>query len=263
MGRNDLQIDWPKLSTELGLENLTSPPPGRRYYVTIGPFKIDGESSDWTEYEPIITDIKGDSKRGTLSTDLKAVYTVADADYLYVMIQLWDKPDLENDYIFPVDLNGDGQWEYSFGFNLDNVWIYDLRGIPRGQWPRDRQPTLWLPHEIKEVAEIAIPLSITERPRSITIQVWINNRGATVDETTSGIVPFISKDKPATTKSLIRGTTESKVSSSSSLQTTLPLAGPVATPPVNILLVAGVIIVLIAVVLSKHRKENHPPDTKP
>ena len=82
----------------------------------------------------------------------------------------------------PVDLNGDGSSEYSFGFNIDSLWMYDLRGIRNGEWPQERLSFHQFPHEVEEVAEIAIPLSIMDRPTSITTRVWVNNAGTAVDE---------------------------------------------------------------------------------
>ena len=212
IGERDLQVDWPKLSAQLGL-NLTPSSPVRPHYTTIGSLRIDGLASDWAGLDPTVSDARGDSKKEDSKTDLRAVYAVATAEYLCVMIQLWDKPDPKNDYIFPVDLDGDGLWDYSFGFNLDRIWMYDLHGVPKGQWPRERVCYPCLPYGIDEVAEIAIPLPLLGNPSSITIWVWVNNGGVTVDETAPGHVSFLS----------------GKQTTARTLQTTTSPAGTAAT----------------------------------
>jgi hypothetical protein len=61
-----------------------------------------------------------------------------------------------------------------------------------GEWPRERLSFPQFLHEVDEVAEIAIPLSIMGEPTSIAIRVWINNGGITVDEAGPAAGPLVS-----------------------------------------------------------------------
>jgi len=170
--------------------------------------KPDGSADDWLKQTPIITDPEGDSKNNSLDCDLKAVYALADRNYLYVMIQVWGKHDPGNNYVFPVDLDGDDDWDYSFGFTRNSVWMYDLRSIPNGQWPVERLSTLDVSFEIDKVAEIAIPLDIMASPTRIRMMLWIYypSQRITTDETSWGTVPFTSTPL-TTTKSVATSAT--------------------------------------------------------
>ena len=262
-GDRDLEVDWLKLSQELEL-TLLAPPAINPRQVTVGRFKLDGASSDWDGIASIIKDHKGDARGGRLSTDLKAVYAVYDREYLYIMVQTWDRPDPGNGYITPVDIDGDDQWEYSFGFDMDNVWMYDLRGISKGQWPTDRQSSPMFPHRVDEVAEITIPLSLIAKPTKITIWAWINNGGMTVDEAAQGSVSYIEGYTTTTTQTvMLTSTSRSTTSRPSILPTTAQLETTLETessvPPQQpyadfltnrFLLVAGVVLAVVTVALA-------------
>jgi hypothetical protein len=126
--------------------------------------------------------------------DLRAVYAVADASYLYIMIKLYGQPCPDNDYIIPLDLTGTGKWDYSLGFNNNSVWMYDLRGIPNGQWPDSRLSRPYAIYAVAAVAEIAIPLVEIGNPTKIIIAgLWVNSPDVTVDWFgTSASVRFIT-----------------------------------------------------------------------
>ena len=55
-------------------------------------YDIDGYSDDWSAIESIVTDKKGDGVSGVSGTDIKAVYTDSDENYLYLMMEFWDEP---------------------------------------------------------------------------------------------------------------------------------------------------------------------------
>jgi thiol-disulfide isomerase/thioredoxin len=157
-------------------------------------FKIDGFGKDWLNFTAIMS--KDANQSIPSGRDLQAVYAVADTQYLYIMIKLYGQPDPGNNYIIPLDLTGTGKWDYSFGFNANSVWMYDLRGIHNGQWPDNRQSTPPAIYAVAAVAEIAIPLQIIGNPTNINIaDVWIYYRslGETVDDFGYGAtVPFIT-----------------------------------------------------------------------
>jgi hypothetical protein len=184
-------------------------------------FKIDGNGKDWSNFTAIMS--KGPTQSTTPGRDLQAVYAVADGKYLYIMIKLYGQPDPGNNYIIPLDLTGTGKWDYSFGFNVNSVWMYDLRGIPNGQWPDSRLSTPDAIYAVAAVAEIAIPLEIIGNPTRINIaDVWIYYRslGETVDQFGKGAsVPFITSPTSTTTTSSVSQyatTTATETSSTSS-----------------------------------------------
>jgi hypothetical protein len=163
-------------------------------------FKIDEYGNDWGNFTAIM------SKEATQSIppgrDLEAVYAVVDGRYLYIMIKLYGRPDPENNYIIPLDLTGSGKWDYSLGFNTNSTWMYDLRGIPNGQWPDSRLSTPYAIYAVAAVAEIAIPLEIIGNPSRINIaDVWIYypSLGRDVDDFGMGAsVPFITNTTSTT-----------------------------------------------------------------
>jgi hypothetical protein len=214
-------------------------------------FKIDGLASDWADLKPVITDPKGDSRKNTPGTDLKAVYALGDSKYLYAMFELWGKPDPGNSYIFPVDLNGDRDWDYSFGFDENYAWMYDLRDVPNGEWPRDKMSTIAVPCAVEDVAEIAIPLDILGSPEKIDMLAWIyySPLGRTVDDTNYGTVMFT---KTATASM----TTVTKISGSSH-STTVVTGGESLVPPSDVTPIAAATIVvaaLLSAVLARRRR---------
>lgn len=162
-------------------------------------FQVDGSASDWAKFQPIIENQLASSKLGTPGTSLKAVYAVADQQYLYVMIETWGKLDPGNNYVFPVDLNGDGDWDYSFGFNANHAWWYDLRTVPNGRWAQEM--ALDATYAVGEVAEIAIPLETMGNPTKIDMTVWIYypSLDTTVDETGWGTAIFTTNSLTTTT----------------------------------------------------------------
>jgi hypothetical protein len=157
-------------------------------------FKIDGYGNDWVNFTAVMS--KGATQSITPGRDLEEVYAVADGKYLYVMIKLFGPPDPGNNYIIPLDLTGSGKWDYSLGFNTNSTWMYDLRGIPNGQWPDSRLATPYAVYAVASVAEIAIPLEIIGNPSRINIaDVWIYypSLGRDVDDFgMSASVPFIT-----------------------------------------------------------------------
>lgn len=170
-----IAVDWSKLASDLG------PLPGSEFTLTqttmITPqrldsfqFSIDGSPDDWASYQPIIPGSQG----GGPGSRIKAVYGVTDGQWLYVMIKTDGRPDLSNSYIFPLDLTGNGHYDYSIGFNVDQMWMYNLTGLPNGQWPNSRLSTPDALYAIQDTAEIIVPLSIVGSPTRINIVVWIN-----------------------------------------------------------------------------------------
>ena len=161
-------------------------------------FKIDGYGRDWVNFTAIMSKGPTNSVPGK---DLEALYAVADASYLYVMIKLYGPPDPSNKYIFPLDLTGTGKWDYSIGFSNNSVWMYNLQGIPNNQWPDSRLSTPDAIYAVGAVAEIAIPLQDIGNPTKITIaDLWLNSPNVTVDDFgTSASVSFIIG--PTTTNS--------------------------------------------------------------
>jgi hypothetical protein len=157
-------------------------------------FHIDGSGMGWNGYTPIIQLPSHEGKIGTPGTTLKSVYAVADSHYLYVMIETVGTPDSGDNFIFPLDLSGNGQWDYSIGFNRNSAWMYNLTGIPNGEFPDNRQtPPSGVYYAVAKVAEVAVPLSLIGNPKSITLQVWIYypSTGQTVDYTGTGDVAFL------------------------------------------------------------------------
>lgn len=82
--------------------------------------KIDGFGDDWHSVDPIATDSENDlydydnvpvsSIRGD---DIKAVYKVADNEYVYYMIEFWNPP--------PLDIAGETTLEIKWDTNPGNV----------------------------------------------------------------------------------------------------------------------------------------------
>lgn|GEM_PF-3262872 len=254
-------VDWQQVETDLGplpQQSVTSTTLITSLSTSMV-FQIDGLESDWTISNLIIEDPSGDSKKGTADTDLKAVYAAADEKNLYVMIQVWGKPDPGNNYIFPVDLNGDADWDYSFGFNEHSAWMYDLRGVPNGQWTNE--VTLDATYAIGNVAEIALPLAIMGHPESIDMLVWIYypSLGITLDETGWGSVPFIAittTTTSLTTASSVSSSAASTILASTSAVTTSGTTEPTLSMPYTVgAIVLSIVVVGIAIFLMRNARK--------
>jgi hypothetical protein len=189
-------------------------------------FSIDGYGRDWGNFKAIMS--KGATQSVIPGRDLQAVYAVADGTYLYIMIKLYAQPDPGNSYIILLNVTGTGKWDYSFGFNNNSVWMYDLRGIPNGQWPDSRLSTPCAIYAVAAVAEIAIPLETIGNPTKIYIaDVWVNSNGETVDQFGhGGGALFITNPTSTTTSSVSEyaaTTTETSSTNPTSARATLRL----------------------------------------
>jgi predicted metalloprotease with PDZ domain len=217
-----IAIEWPQVEKDLGpLPEQTATTETTTIMNMM--FQIDGSGSDWVGVQPIIENPKGSSKLA--GTNLKTVYAVADANYLYVLIETWGNPDPGNNYVFPVDLNGDGDWDYSFGFNANYAWWYDLRTAPNGQW--NNEMALDATYAVGDVAEIAIPLEMMDNPAKIDMLVWIYypSLQVTVDQTGWGTVRFVT----LTTTKQSEMTASTPTTMAELRLTTSPAASPTTT----------------------------------
>lgn len=172
-------VAWEMLSSTLGplpgqpvdIQQIRTAP---IFNSTTLSFGINGFASDLAGLQPVIT--RPTIGGGNPGKSVKSVYAVNDGLYLYVMIQMYGAPDAGNNYIMPLDLTGNGHWDYSFGFSMEDVWVYNKTGIPNNQWPDSRLSTPDAIYVVGEIAEIAIPLSSMNNPPKIaTITLWIKN----------------------------------------------------------------------------------------
>lgn len=260
-----IAIDWQQVEKDLGaLPQQTATTESTTSMKMM--LQVDGSGTDWAGIQPIIENPKGSSKLGTPGTNLKAVYAVADAKYLYVMIETWGKPDPSNNYIFPVDLNGDGDWDYSFGFNTNDAWWYDLRTAPNGQW--NQEMPLDATYAVGDVAEIAIPMEMMGNPTRIDTLVWIYypSLQTTVDQTGWGTVSYVTNnmtvtttEEPRVTTSAVTITGELRVTNSATTSPTTTLTPTAQTSWVQTnweYLVIAVVVVGIAVGLVAHKSRR-------
>ena len=81
-------------------------------------YTIDGYSNDWSSLQPIVTDQKGDGVNGVSGTDIKALYTDSDENYLYLMMELWDGP--TNPHIDEHEMFDSGYYAGRYEFQLIN-----------------------------------------------------------------------------------------------------------------------------------------------
>lgn len=194
-------------------------------------FKIDGSATHWASFQPIIVSSLTTGRPGS---GIKAVYGIVAGKYLYVMIQTYEPPDPSNSYIFPLDLTGNGHYDYSFGFNIDHAWMYNLTGVPAGQWPDSRLSTPDAIYAIGNVAEIAIPLALIGNPTRINLTAWINiplnGQMKTVSWTSWGSVTYLQTTTTTSTatNTVNHLTTSNSLQSSSEMQK-VPVSSPNST----------------------------------
>jgi len=72
------------------------------------PLTIDGNASDWASYSPVLTDPAGDSQAGNVM-DFTELYTAKDDNYLYFMVKMGQKPDVQYWFNFLLDTNSENQ----------------------------------------------------------------------------------------------------------------------------------------------------------
>lgn len=165
------------------------------------PIVIDGKINDWKSLglKPVIKDSENDeSNAAREDCDITDVYAMIQGGYLYIALETAKPIDKDASFIFPIDTNGDGDWDYSIGFNKDFAWFYNLKDYPNGKWPdKSIDITSMSEFAVSDAAEIKVNLSgfLTNTTR---IQSWINVKGSsnnweTVDETgMSDNIPVIS-----------------------------------------------------------------------
>lgn len=154
--------------------------------------KIDGDKADWADLEPICIDAKGDDTKGVEGTDILAVYAaIMDDQSLYILFETFGEPNKDASYVFPIDVNGDGDWDYSVGFTAHDAWFYDLTDYANGEWPEKWESLADVAIAFDEVAEFKMPISKIGNPMIITIYPWVNAcipECVTTDQTASGVV---------------------------------------------------------------------------
>ena len=121
---------------------------------------VDGNSFEWSSFYPVYVDPEGDSVCNS-DTDLKAVYTAMDDQYVYLMVETYGKP-VKNDAVFEMrfdyqrdDTNYPGQI-IDLGTNIGdgyfNAWI-----DPDGDGEIEPYPIDVQAVAVGEVLEVAIP----------------------------------------------------------------------------------------------------------
>ena len=153
--------------------------------------RIDGEKDDWEDLKPMCVDISGDDIKKVEGTDILAVYAIMDDKCLYIIFETLEKPNKDAGYIFPIDVNGDGDWDYSVGFNAHSAWFYDLRNYRNGEWPKTWETLTDMSVAFGQVAEFKVLLSKIGEPPAVTIYPWIvvySPEVTTTDQTTVGVV---------------------------------------------------------------------------
>ena len=160
---------------------------------------IDGKIDDWKSLglKPVIQDPENDESAFKENCDITDVYAMIQNGYLYIALETTKPIDRDASFIFPIDTNGDGDWDYSIGFNKNSAWFYNLKDYPNGKWPdKSMDITSMSRFEIADAAEIKVYLSgfLTNTTR---IKAWINakvnSQWKTIDETDmSDNIPVIS-----------------------------------------------------------------------
>lgn len=136
-------------------------------------FEIDGKKDDWANIKPRVEDEKGDTKGNINGTDIKAVYTEFDENFLYVMFDVWEKP-ASGRWAVCVDLDNDFDYEYGFVFTKGNSWAYDQKDVKNYVWPENKIINQHnMKHEIDDVVELSIPLLLIENPSYAIMECWI------------------------------------------------------------------------------------------
>ena len=157
-----------------------------------GKIHIDGDISDWETIgaDPVLTDPEGDETNGNPEDDIVKVYATIQNDYLYVAFQMKEKADKDAGYIFPVDVNNDGDWDYSIGFDNSSVWFYDLRNYENGAWPNKSEVITGAFGFVGDIAEVMVPVEYLNFPDSLRIYPWVNAKVGSKLQTVDGASKF-------------------------------------------------------------------------
>ena len=158
---------------------------------------VDGNSSDWSNISPAMTDSTGDSKASQYQgTDVKTVYMAMNAarDTLYFRIDLNGVPnaddcincDVPSDGLIKYAVAFDdpsilsfGTWSYDWQIGFDNgrFWIWDLRG--QKDYDNTNNMTVYAYDQtsaafaVGSVVEFSIPLDMMENPFKVSAYLYI------------------------------------------------------------------------------------------
>jgi len=157
-----------------------------RSYADIHNITVDGLKDDWNGIEPVFVDPNGDMKYATdKGSDIKAIYTAKDNEYLYLMIEFYGKANRGN--LLDLYFEPLGTFElgnFQFGVNGFVSWAVDAKrkGIIVGY---------------NDVAEVGIPLRLLEGYPLIGVNpmVYIPSLGRWDDSAGRWVTIWIDESK--------------------------------------------------------------------
>ena len=139
---------------------------------------VDGFLRDWERLgiKPSVQDSESDSKGRIVGSDLQSMYAAFDDKYLYLAFKLYDNINTENkvQYLFGIDMNGDGTWEYQPGFDLSgNAWLWNLtQGMDYSNLTKF-SPQYGTIAAASDVVEFRMPLFATGCPKSMWVESYL------------------------------------------------------------------------------------------
>lgn len=155
--------------------------------------EIDGKSGDWKGIKPIAVDPNEDEIRD--NADIKAVYTIKDKKYLYVMLEVYGD-NVDSSSIF-FDFNVDKDEQKDFGVHGSDARLTELP-------PYEKYREIYSVDKASATAlELKIPLDYLGYPKNIvlTVQAQIPvARGTVVDKVEPKIAPAPLSTHPTQNK---------------------------------------------------------------
>ena len=134
----------------------------------------DGYISDWENIEPLLDDKLGDNEVNVSGTDLKALYTFMDEEYLYLMIELYDPPPNPTDtYVITLEFGTDDEFYFQCLDFLGGINLWDKDEVIHPSWLLSRRG---------EAVEIQIPLEKIGFPEMISIRCHLHCRTDDLDQ---------------------------------------------------------------------------------
>lgn len=145
---------------------------------------VDGLPNDWEGIAPVITDKKGDARRGGPPSDLVAMYAAVRGETFYIRIDTAEPPQAGDQFCVAFVLNtfayedSSEEWDYQIGVAKGiPPWIWDLRG--GRNYANTRSHRL---HGVvfaqAQCVEFSFPLAAIGSPTSAGLRVFLNLAGS-------------------------------------------------------------------------------------